>query len=160
MSGAANGVMYKVSFDAISVTNVAQDIIEIVCAAGVPVLIHAWKLTFVPTITSGVAQDVRAQLRTVVRSTTGSGGAAITPRATNQRNTLAAAGTYTRTVTTPGTVGNVMGSEQPSIIVPWERVWTAAQRILVPAGTRWCINLEAGLGAAYNASFEMDVEEI
>jgi hypothetical protein len=151
--------MYKVAFDNVAITAAAQDIMEIVAAAGVPILIHAYKFTVVPTITSGVAQDVRAQLRTLVRSTTGTGGVAVTPRATNQRNTLAAAGTYTRTVTTPGTPGNVLGSEQPSIIVPYERVFTAAQRILVPAGTRWCLNLEASMGAL-NASFEMDVEEI
>ena len=157
---AANGVMYKVSFDAVSITNAQQDIIQIIAASAVPVLIHAWKLTFVPTITSGVAQDVRGQFRQVVESTAGSGGTAITPRATNQRNTLAAAGTYTRTVTTPGTAGNVLGSEQVSIIVPYERVLTPDQRILVPAGTRWALQLEAGLGAAYTASFEMDVEEI
>lgn len=160
MSGAANGLMYKVNFDNVSITNAAQDIIEIVAAAAVGVLIHSFKLTFVPTITSGVAQDVRAQLRLLVRSTTGTGGAAVTPRATNPRNTVAAAGTYTRTVTTPGTAGNVWEAEQPSIIVPWERVYTQAQRIFVPAGTRWCMNLEAGLAAAYNASLVMDVEEL
>lgn len=157
---AANGLLYKVSFDNVSITNAAQDILEIVAAAAVPVLIHAYKLTVVPTITSGVAQDVRAQLRTLVRSTTGTGGSAITPRATNPRNTVAAAGTYTRTVTTPGTAGNVWGSEQVSIIVPYERIFTPDQRILVPAGTRFCLNLEAALGAVFNASFEMDVEEV
>lgn len=157
---AANGVMYKVSFENVSITNAVQDIIQIIAAAGVPVLIHAWKLTFVPTITSGVAQDVRARFQQQVESTAGSGGTAITPRATNQRNTLAAAGTYTRTVTTPGTTGNILSSEQVSIIVPYERVFTPDQRILVPAGTRWALNLLAGLGAAYNASFEMDVEEV
>jgi len=157
---AANGVMYKVSFENVSITNAVQDIIQIIAAAGVPVLIHAWKLTFVPTITSGVAQDVRARFQQQVESTAGSGGTAITPRATNQRNTLAAAGTYTRTVTTPGTTGNILSSEQVSIIVPYERVFTPDQRILVPAGTRWALNLLAGLGAGYNASFEMDVEEV
>lgn len=157
---AANGLMYKVNFDLVSITNAAQDVLEIVAAAGVPLLIHAFKLTFVPTITSGVAQDVRAQLRQLVRSTTGSGGTAVTPRATNPRNTVAAAGTYTRTVTTPGTAGNVWGSENVSIIVPYERVFTPDQRILVPGGTRWCLNLEAALGTAYNASLDMDVEEL
>lgn len=157
---AANGIMYLVSFDNVSITNAAQDVVQVIAAAGVPVLIHSWKLTFVPTITSGVAQDVRAQIRTLVRSTAGSGGTAVTPRAVNQRNTLAAAGTYNRTVTTPGTAGNVLSSEQPSIIVPYERVFTADQRILVPANTNWQMNLEAGLGAAYNASLELYVEEI
>lgn len=160
MSSAAQGIMYKVTFDNVSITNATQDIIEVVNAAAVPCLIHAWKLTFVPTITSGVAQDVRARITTLVRSTTGTGGTAITPRATNQRNTLAAQGTYTRTVTTPGTAGNILGSEQISLIVPYERVFTQAQRILVPAGTRWAMFLNTALGAAYSASFEMDVEEI
>lgn len=157
---AANGILYLVEFDNVSITNAPQDIAQIIAAAGVPVLIHSWKLTFAPTITSGVAQDVRAQMRHLIRSTAGSGGSAITPRAVNQRNTLAAQGTYNRTVTTPGTAGNVLSSEQPSIIVPYERVFTADQRILVPGGDNWCMNLEAGLGVAYNASFEMYVEEI
>jgi hypothetical protein len=156
---AANGIMYKVSFDAVTLTAAAQDIIQIIAAAGVPVLIHAVKWTVVPTITSGVAQDVRAQLRWVVESTAGSGGTAVTPRATNQRNTLAAAGTYTRTVTTPGTAGNVLSSEQVSVIVPYERIFTPDQRILVPAGTRLALNLQASIGALVN-SFEMDVEEV
>src|SRR6185437_5302024 len=157
---AANGIMYTVAFDNQSVTNAAQDLMVVAAAAAVPVLIHSWKLTFVPTISSGVAQDVRAQLRTLVRSTAGSAGTAVTPRAVNQRNTLAAQGTYTQLRTTPGTAGNVLSAEQPSIIVPWERVFTADQRILVPANTIWAINLEAGLGGAVNASFEMYVEEI
>lgn len=161
MSGAANGVMYKVAYDNVSITNVVQDLIEIQAAAGVPVLVHGWKVTFVPTITSGVAQDVRARIQTLVRSTAGSGGVAVTPRATNQRNTLAAAGTYTRTtITTQGTPGNILGSEQPSIIVPYERVFTAAQRILIPAGTKWCMFIAAALGAVFTASFEMDCEEV
>lgn len=160
MSGAANGLMYTVNFDNVSITDAAQDILELVASGTVGVLIHAFKLTVVPTITSGVAQDVRAQIRQLVRSTTGSGGTALTPRAVNPRMTVAAAGTYTRTVTTPGTAGNVWSAERPSIIVPYERLYAPAQRIFIPAATRWCLNLEAGLGAAYNASFEMHVEEL
>ena len=159
MSSAANGLMYKTTFDNVSVTNAAQDIWEFVCASGVACLIHSIRLSFVPTITSGVAQDVRAQVRQAARSTTGSGGTAVTPRATNPRNTVAAATTTTRTVTTPGTIGNVWDADQFSIIVPWERLYSPAQRILVPAGTRWVLNLEAGLGAAYNASCTVEFEE-
>lgn len=160
MSSAANGLMYKTTFDNVSVTNAAQDIWEFVASGTVGILIHSIRLSFVPTITSGVAQDVRAQVRQLVRSTTGSGGTGVTPRATNPRNTVAAATTTTRTVTTPGTAGNVWDADQFSIIVPWERIYTPAQRIFVPAATRWCLNLEAGLGAAYNASCTVDFEEL
>lgn len=156
---AANGLMYTASFDNVSVTAVAQDIWEFVCGATVGVLIHSFKITFVPTIVSGVAQDVRAQMRQLVRSTTGSGGAAVTPRAVNPRNTVAAATTTTRTVTTPGTAGNVWSAEQISVIVPYERVFTQDQRIFVPAATRWCLNLEASVGAL-NASGEVYFEEL
>jgi len=157
---AAQGVPYIAAFDNISITNAAQDIIQIAAAAAVPILIHSWKLTFVPTITSGVAQDARAQFRQVIRTAAGSGGSAITPAPNNARQTLVAQGTYTRTVTTPGAVTTAYGGEQVSIIVPYERVFTADQRILIPAGKIWSLNLEAGIGAAYNASFEMQVEEI
>lgn len=160
MSSAANGLMYKTTFDNVSITNAAQDIWEFVAGGTVGVLIHSIRLSFVPTITSGVAQDVRAQVRQLVRSTTGTGGTAVTPRPTNPRNTVAAAVTTTRTVTSPGTAGNVWDADQFSIIVPWERIYTPAQRIFVPAATRWCLNLEAGLGAAYNASCTVDFEEL
>lgn len=156
----ANGLIYTTNFDNVSITAAAQDIWEFVCGAAVACLIHSIKVTFVPTITSGVAQDARAQLRTLVRSTTGSGGTAVTPRAVNPRNTVAAATTTTRTVTTPGTAGNVWSAEQVSIIVPYERIFTPDQRILVPSGTRFALNLEASLGGAFNASSEIYFEEI
>lgn len=160
MSSAANGLMYKTSFDLVSITNAAQDIWEFVAGGTVGVLIHAIRVSFVPTITSGVPQDVRAQVRQLVRSTTGTGGTAVTPRATNPRNTVAAAVTTTRTVTTPGTAGNVWDADNFSIVLPYERIYTPAQRIFVPAATRWCLNLEAGLGAAYNCSATVDFEEL
>lgn len=160
MSSAANGLMYTTNFDTVSVTNAAQDIWELVAGATVGILIHSIRVTFVPTITSGVPQDVRGQLRFLARSTTGTGGTAVTPRPVNPRNTVAAAATTTRTVTTPGTAGNVWSAEQISIVLPYERIFTPAQRIFVPAATRFCINLEAGLGAAYNASSEIYFEEL
>ena len=157
---AANGLMYTTNFDAVSVTNAAQDIWEFVAGSTVGILIHSIRITWVPVITSGVAQDVRLQLRSLVRSTTGSGGTAVTPRAVNPRNTVAAAATTTRTVTTPGTAGNVWSAEEVSVIVPYERIFTPDQRIFVPAATRYCINLEAGGGAAITASSEIYFEEL
>jgi hypothetical protein len=159
MSSAANGLMYKASVDNISLTAAAQDLIELVAAATVGVLIHAIRITFVPTISSGIPQDVRAQLRFLARSTTGTGGVAVTPRPVNPRNTVAASATTTRTVTTPGTAGNVWDADTASVVVPFEKVFTPAQRIFVPAATRFCVNLEASIGTlAY--SLTLDFEEL
>ena len=55
---AAGGLVYTASFNAISVTNAAQNIWEIIAAAGTSLFIHSIRLTFAPTIVSGVAQDV------------------------------------------------------------------------------------------------------
>lgn len=157
---AANGLMYTASASNVSLTNVAQNIFEIIAAAGVPVIVHSIRVTITPTIVSGVAQDVRANLNLQRISTTGTGGSAVTPVATNSRNTVAAACTFNRLVTTPGTAGNVLDSENVSIIVPFERVYTPDQRIPIPGGTRLALNLSAGLGAAYNTSFEVYLEEV
>jgi hypothetical protein len=157
---AAGGLVYTASFNSVSVTNAAQNIWEIIAAAGTSLLIHSIRLTFNPTIVSGVAQDVRAQLNIQTISTTGTGGVAVTPAALNRRNTLAAVTTVNRTVTTPGTAGTIMDSELVSIIVPFERIYTPDQRIPISGGNRLAVNLAAGLGTAYNASSEIYFEEI
>ena len=156
---AANGLMYKVSFDNIPLTAVAQDIWEFVAGATVGFLIHSIRFTVSPTIVSGVPQDVRPQLRQAVRSTTGSGGSARTPRPTNPRNTVAAVTTTTSYVTTPGTIGNVWDADIVSVIVPYERIYTPDQRIFVPAATRWVLNLEASIGTL-SASSTVEFEEL
>lgn len=157
---AAGGLVYTASFQNVTVTNAAQNIWEIIAAAGVSLLIHSIRLTFTPTITSGVAQDVRAQLNIQTITTTGTGGSATTPAAVNRRNTLAAVTTFNRLVTTPGTLGVVMDSENVSIIVPFERIYTPDQRIPIAGGNRLALNLSAGLGASFSASSEIYFEEI
>ena len=156
---AGNGLMYTASFSNVSVTNAAQNIWEIIAASGTSLLIHSIRLTFTPTITSGVAQDVRAQLNVQRISTTGTGGSAKTPTAVNSRNTVSAVTTFNALVTTPGTAGAVLDSENVSIIVPFERIYTPDQRIPITGGGRLALNLSAGLGASYNASSEIYFEE-
>ena len=157
---AASGLIYTVSFENTTITNAPQDIWEFVAAAGVSILIHSVRLTIAPTITSGVAQDVRMRLQMQQRSTTGSGGTAQTPRALNRRNTVAAATTCNSGVTTPGTSGNIWGADLVSIIVPYERIFTPDQRIPISGGSRWNLTLLAGLGAGFSASSEVYFEEI
>jgi hypothetical protein len=157
---AAGGLMYTASFQNVTVTNAAQNLWELIAAAGVSLLVHSIRLTFTPTITSGVAQDVRAQINIQTITTTGTGGSAVTPRAVNRRNTLAAVTTVNDLVTTPGTLGVIMDSENISIIVPFERIYTPDQRIPISGGNRLAVNLAAGLGASYAASSEIYFEEI
>src|SRR5262245_32974500 len=103
----AVGPMYTSRFSGVSITAAAQDIWELVAAAGVSLIVHWIKLSFEPTITSGVAQDVRGRLEICERSTTGTGGSAVTPAGVHPRNSVAASTTTTRTVTTPGTIGDI-----------------------------------------------------
>jgi hypothetical protein len=156
---AAGGLMYTASCSAVSVTNAAQNLWELIAAAGVSILVHSIRITWSPTITSGVAQDVRAQLNIQTITTTGTGGSAVTPRAVNRRNTLAAVTTVNNLVTTPGTLGVIMDSELASIIVPFERIYTPDQRIPISGGNRLAVNLGAGLGTTYPMSSEIYFEE-
>lgn len=157
---AAGGLMYTASFENLTVTAGAQDIWEFVAAAGVSILIHSVRVTIAPTVTSGVAQDVRMRLEMQQRTTTGSGGTSQTPRALNRRNTVAAATTCNSGVTTPGTAGNLWGADYVSIIVPYERIFTPDQRIPVSGGSRWNLTLLASLGGSFSASSEVYFEEI
>ena len=156
----AVGLMYTSRFTGVSITNAAQDIWELVAAAGTSVIVHWIKLTLEPTITSGVAQDVRMRLEFCERSTTGTGGTAVTPQGVHPRNTVAAATTTTRTVTTPGTVGDIKWDDSASIIVPYEIIFTPDMRIPIQGGGRLCLNLTTALGAAYNASSTICFEEL
>lgn len=156
----AVGLMYTSQFTAVSVTNATQDIWELVAAAGVSVIVHWITVTMEPVITSGVAQDVRMRLQLVERSTTGTGGAAVTPAGLHPRNSVAAATTTTRTVTTPGTIGDIRWSDAASIIVPYEKIWTPDTRQPIQGGGRLCLFLQTALGAAFNASSTICFEEI
>lgn len=156
---AGNGLMYLATQQNVSVTNAAQNLWEIIAASGTSLLIHSIRIEFVPTITSGVAQDVRAQLAIQTITTTGTGGSAVTPRAEHPRNTVAAVTTFNGLVTTPGTLGVVKSSSNPSVIVPFERIFTPDQRIPVTGGGRLAINLGAGLGGTVTMSSEIYFEE-
>lgn len=161
---AGNGLMYTAQFSNVSVTNAVQDIWQVTAAVTASVLIHSWRVTVVPTITSGVAQDVRINLQILNRSTAGSGGTTVTPVAVNKRNSTSAVSTWNRTVvTSQGTAGNIISGEQVSIIVPYERIYTPDQRVVLPAaasGSYLALFLTTAPGSAYNVSSEVYFEEI
>jgi hypothetical protein len=156
----AIGLMYTARFENVSITDAAQDIWELV-TGNASIIVHWIKLSFRPTITAGVAQDVRGRFRILERSTTGSGGQAVTPNGVHPRNTVASLTTCTRTVTTPGTAGDVRWADDLTTMMPIEIVFTADMRQPVQAASgRLCLEMVAGLGAAYNASSTVSFEEL
>jgi hypothetical protein len=158
---AANGLLYTAQFTNVSITNAIQDIWEMRAAATAGVLLHWVKLTFVPTITSGVAQDARVSLQLLERTgAAGTGGAAVVPAGTHPRNSVAAVTTTTRTVTTPGTAGDIHWSDQVSIIVPYELIFTPDMRIPISPSTNLSLALVSSPGAVYSASSTICFEEI
>jgi hypothetical protein len=131
---AGNGLMYTAQFGNVAYANSAQDLWQITASTTASILIHSWRLTVVPALTSGVAQDLRMNLQILLRSTAGTGGTAVTPVAVNKRNSVAATSTWTRTVvTTQGTAGNIISGDEVSVIVPYERIYTPDQRLVLPA---------------------------
>jgi len=163
---AAQGLIYTASFQGVTVTNAVQDLFEFIGSANCSTIFHSFRIEFTPTITSGVAQDVRANIQIVRRTTSGSGGAAVTPKPANPRNTVAALTTVNRTVvTTQGTIGDILYGGNPSVIVPWERVYTADQRLVLPASggnsqNRLCVFLAAAPGQSFTTSGEVYFEEV
>jgi hypothetical protein len=157
---AAGGLVYTASFDGQNMPNAAQSIWEIIAAANVSILIHSIRVSFVPQIISGIAQDVRAQLRIQAISSTGTGGVAVTPRAVNRRNTVAAVTTFNSFVTSPGTLVYVQDPEMQSLIFPFERSYTPDQRLPVTGGNRLAVNLAAALGFICVTSSTIYFEEL
>lgn len=147
------GLLYVAAFDAVSMTDAAQDIIFLQAGSAVPITVHEI------LVTSAVTTDVRARLAIVRRSTAGSTGTTITPRALFERNSVSALTTATSLRTTVGTVGNVLDNDEWSMLVPFQRLYTPETRIVVAAAGFLGLNLVAGTGAARTISGKIVFEE-
>lgn len=140
---------YSAQFENVAVS-AAQDLIEVVAAAAVPVTLHRIELSW-----AGTTQEV-CRLQILRRTTTGSGGSAVTPRALHGRNTVAAACTVNRNVTTPGTAGDVLWTYQQNLVVPIdELLGLDALKIIVPGGGRIALNLASAPAASRNCSLTL-----
>lgn len=149
------GRMYAVPLDNASVTTSAnQDIFQLVAAAAIPFYLHHIRLEAATT------SDERVRLRLVRRSTTGSGGSAITLAAKDQGNTVAAATTGTSLVTTPGTQSALILPFYWSQLSPFEYLPTPEERELCSGGGRLCLHLSTAVASARNWSGFAVIEEI
>lgn len=143
------GLSYSAQFENVSVSAAAQDIFELTASSARPVYI--WRIS----LTGGTTSQEIGRLTLLKRTTAGSSGTSVTPRALNRHNSVSASASFARTVTTPGTGTDVYDSAQWNIVVPYEfgpRTPDAHGGLLVPAGERVALNLPAALGGSRNLS--------
>jgi hypothetical protein len=150
---AAQGLLYTANISNVSSGTAAVSILCIGSSAAVPILVHEWRLT------SAGTTDVRYPLQVIRRTAGPTGGAAVTPRPLNLRNTVAATATVTSLPTSDGVAGNVLEAEQWSVLVPYSRIYTPDERIIIPVSSWLCLGFVSA-PAAVNISAEVIFEEL
>ena len=150
-----NGLIYEAPFENVALTDSAggQDILMLTASADTPFVLHYISLT------SDNLADVRARLELVERTTSGSGQTALTEVPRQRRNTTAADTVVVRTVTTPGTAGDLHEAEFWSLLIQYKHEPTPALQIQVPAGERIALHLADALGQAETISGTVIWEE-
>lgn len=151
---AGQGLMYSAQLTNTSSGTAATDVMVIGTSSAVPILIHELRMT------SAGTTDTRLSLQVLRRTTAPTGGTAITPRALNSRNTLAATATVTALPTTPGTAGNILEAELWSVLVPYSRIYTPDTRLYIPASGWVALFFASAPGTAVNISVEAIFEEL
>lgn len=148
-----SGLCYSASFENQSVSAV-QDLLELVASADTPFTIHRIQLS------CGVTTQEICRVQLLMRTTAGTGGSAVTPNATNRRNTLAADTAVARQVTTPGTAGVVLHAWQWNLVMPLDIVLGKNQlEIDIAAPLRVALNLASAPSGARNMSGVIEFEE-
>ena len=140
------GRIYTASFKAIAVT-AAQDLFEITAGSAVPVVIHGFVLSQSTEV--GDAQEESLQLTTnrgVGSTTSGSGGASVTPQPIDDADAAAAA-TVERNNTTIMVAGSGSLEELEvhswNVRVPYVFWYTPETRPKIRGGARWTLELES-----------------
>lgn len=151
---AGQGLMYTAQITNVSSGTAAVDVLVIGTSASVPVLIHEWR------VTSNAVADARLSLQVIRRSGAPTGGTAVTPRALNPRNTVAAASTVTSLPSSNGTPGNVLDPELWSVLVPYSRIYTPDERIYIPVSSWVALTFATAPGSAVNISASVYFEEL
>lgn len=146
------GRMYTVSFVGVTVS-AAQDLFELVAAAGVPVWIHEIHLT------CRGGNDERLNITVHRGTTSGSGGSAATPSPLDP-SMPAADSTVEINNTSQATNGAVLDAFEWDLRTPGHRLPVPAAKILVPGGGRVCVSLETAPASSRVMSGTMVFEEI
>lgn len=143
-----SGLTYTANVAHQTLTNAAQDLLEGLTSADTPITIHRIELSF------ATINQANTYFALVTRSTAGSGGSAVTPVATQRRNTLGADTAFNRQVTTPGTLGVSMNTWDWNVVAPFDTVFGKPDlEIEIPAATRFSLALLAAVGTlAFSAT--------
>lgn len=143
-----SGLTYTANVAHQTLTNAAQDLLEGLTSADTPITIHRVELSF------ATINQANTYFAILIRSTAGSGGSAVTPRATQRRNTLAADTAFNRQVTTPGTAGDVLGHWDWNVVAPFDQLYGKPDlEIEIPAATRFALALLSAVGTlAFSAT--------
>jgi hypothetical protein len=149
------GQGYTITADNITVPNTPSsfDVIQIATAATVPIFVYRIVAT---------ANAVAAAIQRVVlirRSTASTGGTAVTPKPTNGGSAAASSTASYNLVTTTGTAGDQLDSQQWNEFAPYE-FNQKPQGILVPAASWLSLFLPANPAAAFQASFTVEYVEL
>lgn len=143
-----------VPIDALSVTtDVDQDIIELTANTTLPYRIYSLELE------SDCTTDERVRLRLVRgRTSTGSGGGAITGLQVDGSNTTTVGVTATSLVTTPGSAGTVLRGWRWSQLNKLQYQPPPEARYLIPAATRCSLHLNSAVASTRLWSGELILE--
>ncbi len=155
--------MYTAVFKSTAVT-AAQDLFEITAAADSIVRIHEW--TLAQTTETGDAAEEMLLLTTnrgVGSTTSGSGGASVTPQQVEDGD-AAFGGTVERNNTTQMAAGSGSLEELEvhawNIRVPFQRLYTPETRPIISPSNRWTLELETVPADSVTISGTVIFEEI
>lgn len=149
------GRFVTIPINAISVTNDAdQDILELIAGATWP--FKLWSFELNASILTG--EVVNMQLISG-RTTTGSGGGAITPANVNRGDTSTVRTTVNSLVTTPGSGGTVLRGLSWSQLDRFEYLPLPEARYEIPSATRLSLHLSTAVSTTRVWSGEMIIEE-
>jgi hypothetical protein len=151
---AAQGLMYSAAITNVSSGTAAVDILVIGTSSTVPILLHELRMT------SAGTTDTRLSLQVIRRTAAPTGGTGVTPRPLNLRNTVASTATVTSLPASNGTAGNVIESELWSVLVPYSRIYTPDERIIIPVSAWLALTFATAPGSAVNISAEAIFEEL
>lgn len=152
------GQVYTATFGGVSVSTIV-DLFELLAAAGVPVVIHSIRIGQVTDAGDAQAEMLRVTISRTNGTTSGSGGATVTPENHSPAGPSAST-TVERTNTTQATVTTPVLEDTFNIQAGWLYQPSPEERILIEAGGTIVVELPVAPNSAINMSGAITFEEM